>query len=83
MAWWKKLLRIASVVVPEVTTNKKVTVGTQVITSAFNEASPEEAAATLITTAIERGSEEPKIRAIALRLHDVISHVFHDDPDFN
>ena len=83
MAWWKKILRIASVVVPEVTDNKKVTVGTQVITSAFNEASPEEAAATLITTAIERGSEEPKIRAIALKVHDVIRNRYHDDPDFN
>lgn len=77
------MLRIASVVVPEVTTNKKVTVGTQVITSALTENSPEDAAAVLLMAVIEKGSEKEEVKALALRLHDVIQHFYSQDPDFH
>ena len=83
MSWWRKVLRIATVVVPEVTSNKKVTVGTQVISSALTDNSPEDAAATLLMTAIEKGSERAEIRAVALKIHDVINHIYSDDPDFH
>jgi hypothetical protein len=83
MSWWRKLLRVGVVVVSEVTDNKKVAIGTQVITSALTDKSPEGVAATLLMTAIEKGSEKPEIRAVALKIHDVIRHVYSDDPDFN
>ena len=83
MSWWRKVLRIATVVVPEVTSNKKVTVGTRVISSALTSDSPEDAAATLLMAVIEKGSEKEEVRAMALRLHDVIQHFYSQDPDFD
>ena len=83
MSWWRKVLRIATVVVPVVTTNKKVTIGTQVVTSALTDKSPEEGAATLIVTAVRRGAKEPKIRRMALKIHRAIKVAYKDDPKFN
>jgi hypothetical protein len=83
MSWWRKLLRVGVVVVSEVTDNKKVAIGTQVITSALTDKSPEDAAATLLLAVIEKGSEKEEVRAMALRMHDVIQHFYSQDPDFH
>jgi hypothetical protein len=83
MSWWRKVLRIGTVLVPEVTKDKRIRATTTIISSALTNNSPEDAAATLLMAAIEKGSEKPEIRAVALKIHDVINHIYSDDPDFH
>ena len=82
MAWWKKVLRVVSVVVPEVTSDRRVNATTSMVTSVFTENSPEEGATKLLMELIEHGAEKEEVRSLALRLHEVIQHYYHADASF-
>ena len=82
-SWWKKLIHIGAAVTKIAAPKSKATVATEIISTVVTEGtSAENAAATLLLTAIEKKADQPNIRAIALKVHDLTMHVYQDDPAF-